>query len=109
MPSYPTVKAEHDVSDEGWSENGRPGSYRFTKMPDGSEGVYGIIFKCPCGCGSVFGGRFVGANPWTWDGNRDSPTVTPSFGCGKSHEAQSVGPDGFHWHGFLTAGVFAGC
>ena len=33
---------------------------------------------------------------WTWDGNREQPTLTPSINCN--------GPSGCGWHGFITAG-----
>jgi len=64
-----------------------------------------LMFNCPCGCGSI-GGIAVGGNPgehpvwkfpiWKWDGNTDTPTVTPSIRF----------MSGCQWHGFLTAGVF---
>jgi hypothetical protein len=70
------------------------GEFKFWRQPEAaSEG--GLHFKCPCGCGALLGVSF-GPNGWTWDGNRDKPTVTPSIrdmaGC--------------LWHGFLTAGEF---
>lgn len=38
----------------------------------------------------------VGAS-WSWDGNREKPTLTPSIHC--------IGV----WHGFLRAGRFESC
>lgn len=68
--------------------------------------VIALTFGCPCGCGAHHGGRFTGPNPWGFDGNEGKPTVTGSFGC----RGGPVGPDGvYHWHGFLTAGVFKEC
>ena len=72
--------------------------------------VLGLTFGCPCGCGAHHGGRFVGIEkPWGFDGNLTKPTVTGSFGCHASHRNESVGADGYHWHGFLKAGVFEEC
>ena len=33
---------------------------------------------------------------WQWDGNEDTPTLTPSIACGM--------PKGCDWHGYMTAG-----
>ena len=33
---------------------------------------------------------------WTWDGNRDAPTLSPSINCN--------GKGGCGWHGFIKAG-----
>ena len=68
-----------------------------------------LAFGCPCGCGTHYGAVFVGPNPWTFDGNVERPTVTPSLGCYPNHESP-VGPDGtYHWHGYLKAGLFEEC
>lgn len=44
----------------------------------------------PVGIGEAF---------WTWDGDEDAPTLTPSVFVNP--------PTG--WHGFITAGVMRGC
>ncbi len=41
------------------------------------EGVTSLIFYCP-GCKSGHTITVSGGNPWTWDGNRVSPTISPS-------------------------------
>ena len=80
-----------------------PGDYFLT--PPDEQGNRRLSFICPCGeghlAGIAVGPQPVSASPagpvWSWDGNEDCPTVTPSInviGC---------------WHGFLTAGVFQGC
>lgn len=62
-----------------------------------------LVFACPCGCGDIGG---IGLPPgnqqgptWTWNGDHDKPTCTPSIrflsGC--------------QWHGYLTDGVFRSC
>lgn len=91
------------------------GAFRYTTLygePDDAP-PSGMNFKCPCGCGSIHGARFRSVEPsaavWTWDGNREKPTVAPSLGLHPSHEGHSVGADGYHWHGFLKAGVFEEC
>jgi Family of unknown function (DUF6527) len=77
---------------------------------DGAGKIVGFIFGCPCGCGSHYGGSTVlSKSGWTWDGNEQKPTMSPSWGCCPNHESP-VGPDGtYHWHGFLKAGVFEEC
>lgn len=84
-----------------------PGAYRFIGPADAPTGLH---FNCPCGCGAMFGARL---NPggWTWDGNREAPTLTPSLGCYPTRgKASSIGMDGvYHWHGHLRAGVFEEC
>ena len=65
-----------------------------------------IIFACPCGgeCAVEPGPRNVylpvarekEGNGWRWDGDWDSPTLTPSI--------QRMG--GCNWHGYLTKGEF---
>ena len=68
------------------------------------EEVVGLNYMCPCGCGDdgylPFRGihlMHIDEHPsWIWDGNIESPTLTPSIlrrgGCG--------------WHGWLKAGKF---
>lgn len=73
--------------------------YRATE-PEGSEPA-GLNFRCPCGCGAMHGiawRRYDGKpGGWTWDGNREAPTCTPSI--------QTYNNDGSpHWHGYLTQG-----
>lgn len=63
-----------------------------------------IGFGCPCGCGVLrvldIGEQKPEARPsWSWDGNRDTPTLSPSV--------RFVGD--CKWHGFLQAGVFTPC
>lgn len=95
------IKVEDDVEPQN------PGEYQF--MPnDSADYIAGIIFMCPCGCGEE--GRIRFSNPsdpereenyptWTWNGDKDNPSLTPSIDrkntCG--------------WHGYLTNGVFKGC
>ena len=38
---------------------------------------------------------------WTWDGNREKPTLTPSIGASA--------PPPYKWHGFLKAGRWEAC
>ncbi len=66
-----------------------------------------LHFVCPCGCGDI-GGIAVakdladrdGNHPiWTWNGDEDKPTTTPSI----------LFTAGCKWHGYLTDGVFRSC
>ncbi len=73
----------------------KPGSYTFFQYgndePDAP--MRGMSFACPCGCGAILGVNF---NRWTWDGNREAPTISPSI--------QHL--DGCRWHGFLRGGYW---
>jgi len=71
----------------------------------------GILFGCPCGCGSMMSVDFAprkGNRPvWDWDGNEARPTLTPRIKILQFNDAgQMIGE---HWHGFLTAGEFRSC
>lgn len=78
-----------------------PGDFKYYRRGDRAEDDArpdGLQFWCPCGCGSLLG---VNLEPgrWTWDGNREAPTVTPSI----------LHMDDCRWHGFLTKGEFLTC
>lgn len=78
--------------------------YRYANEPVGPW--HGLNFRCPCGCDQVGGIAFAGDGPvWSWDGNLDAPTCSPSVGFYgmNSHE------QGHHWHGYLVAGNWEGC
>lgn len=81
--------------DAFWSEPGpAAGSYFI------SEGGTQIHFVCPCGCDQHRILRLNGLEPsWTYDGNIDAPTLTPSM-----RDRNVCG-----WHGFLTAGMWVFC
>lgn len=82
------------------------GHTQFRRAGDGK--ITGMAFGCPCGCGRTYGATWRPGG-WSWDGNEQAPTVTPSLGCYPAGESL-VGPDGtYHWHGYLRAGVFEEC
>lgn len=96
--------------------DGTPGRIRYYRF--GDEAVdgppAGLLFSCPCGCdqvGSIAFRRHVkdGVEQpgpvWIWDGNRELPTCTPSIGFYGANDRKQ----GYHWHGFLTAGEFREC
>lgn len=94
------------------NESNPPGAFKYyahgDPAVDGSK-IIGLNFVCPCGCGLVgsisFGCAASGHPRWTWDGNYEAPTCTPSIGFyGMNDPSQ-----GHHWHGFLTAGEFVPC
>jgi len=74
-----------------------PGAFEF--YVNSAKEIAGMIYMCPCGCGKTGALSFKPANSpsWSWDGNREQPTLTPSV--------HDVG----HWHGFLTKGVWLSC
>lgn len=58
-----------------------------------------LIFVCPCGCGALSAVHVspIDKHPvWSWDGNREKPTLNPSI----------LRTAGCKWHGWLRAGVF---
>lgn len=61
----------------------------------------GILFACPCGCDTITSINFEadGRPQWTWDGNREAPTVSPSVRR----------LDGCQWHGWLRNGEWISC
>lgn len=85
--------------------DGTPGAFSYYAMhgdpPDAPPA--GPHFVRPCGCGAIGGVSFRGSRrpQWSYDGDREKPTCTPSIlftgGCPT------------RWHGFLTAGCFEGC
>jgi hypothetical protein len=77
----------------------------------------GLFYICPCGCGKegylAFEGkqkvqgyarRYDGPT-WEWDGNKESPTLSPSI----LHEQKCVDDVKVHWQGWLRGGVFEDC
>lgn len=70
---------------------------------------HGIMFVCP-GCRSITAIQFYqldGRAMWTWDGNVESPTCTPSILHTKRGDGSKS--DGCGWHGYLTNGEFRSC
>lgn len=88
------------VTDHDLFEVGGPGTVQFTG--DGKGGTSALLIKCP-GCGEASAlPLMTEPNPhshpqWSWDGNREFPTLSPSI-----HHQQGCG-----WHGHLRNGVFA--
>jgi hypothetical protein len=57
----------------------------------GAPGNAGVLAHCPY-CGSIGSARWAGGGPlWTWNGNADSPTLSPSL-----HMPVGSGGCGFH-------------
>ena len=109
--SCTAVRIPDDI-DLVFNEDIAVGSFFFLRQ------VYGVwsgrVIWCrmpythPCGADSWHSLRIV--RPWEpkppkpfwlWNGNHDKPTIKPSIRCGPKGET--------HWHGYLTAGVFAAC
>jgi len=88
-----------------------PGAFEYFvkgQLEGSREKIAGMIFVCPCGCGRTCAIDFKPAESpsWTWDGNREAPTLAPSI-----HRWEGDGKGGrkSHWHGFLRAGVWEKC
>ena len=89
--TYPLRAQRVDNFESYGEENPPPGSYTFESTGKG------LLYICPCGCGKMgfvgFRGKVTPPRPsWEWDGNEESPTLSPSI--------HDVG----HWHGFLKQG-----
>lgn len=88
-----------NVGNQNWPSN--PGELIWTGRL-GKEGIFGIVFCCPCGCGETGAlaldvpGNEGEIERWQWNGDRDKPTLTPSI--------QKT--TGCCWHGYLTDGFF---
>ena len=89
--SVPAVLVQ-DFSDEDRVEAGHWHFYTAYGDPDARNA--GILFGCPCGCGSMFGVGFdthESARPhWHWDGNAERPTLTPSLLIYQMNDAGQV-------------------
>lgn len=57
-----------------------------------------LNFVCPCGCHAVHAAP-LRAGAWTWNGNKEFPSLAPSI--------LSCAP--CKWHGYLTDGIFEEC
>lgn len=83
------------------------GQWAWVVNEEGQDPFY-LVFGCPCGdnCGgasfahnnyiAVTRGKSKDPHQWSWDGDWDTPTLTPSI--------QRRG--GCSWHGYLRKGVF---
>lgn len=80
------------------AEPSAPGEFQFFSPPSD-----GLFYMCPCGCGALGALPFRGTTDehpsWIWDGNADSPTLTPSI----------LRTAGCRWHGYLTRGEWVNC
>jgi hypothetical protein len=94
----------------------QPGAVKFTRYAINdddrevsAENADGMIHGCPCGCGSWSGiwfkGKGRGRAEWTVTGAWPKATLTPSIGI----HHPGGGQGGYHWHGYLRAGVFEEC
>lgn len=80
--------------------------------------VTALAYVCPCGnCGPEYRsaipvneGPHEGRPRWKWNGNKDSPTLTPSIQRRLHIHAHGEHPEyRCDWHGYLTDGVFRSC
>ena len=83
----------------------------YTAYSDAEKSPAGIMFGCPCGCGSLMSVGFdthESRRPrWNWNGEREAITLTPSIAIQQMDA--SGNKVGEHWHGFLTNGEFVSC
>lgn len=118
MPKTTGVAAEL-LEGSGQHERARtiPGAFFYTYYMDAEQqriDDIGIVHSCPCGCGLLSGVSLkefpMSKLPkWTISGPREAPTLNPSVGIfaqGKNTRSAEVEADGYHWHGYLRAGVW---
>ena len=108
MPTQP-IKNEPAIFTPNFGDDDgvTAGAFHYCDGYDGTLDVE-LLFGCPCGCGAL---RAVNIKPygethslWSWDGNRETPTLSPSILIYQLNDSgERIGE---HWHGFLTAGVF---
>lgn len=79
----------------------KPGEYSFYQSKD--RPIAGMNYVCPCDCGATGALDFRPhqSPSWNWDGNKESPTLTPSV-----FRNSDKFPGVCGWHGFLTNGVW---
>lgn len=82
--------------DDIW-ESDQAGAFEFYR--DGDRYPAGIIYACPCGCGThgSLAFRPHESPSWDWDGHSETPTLSQSV--------HKVG----HWHHWLRNGVWESC
>lgn len=101
-----------------------PGEFRFEDMqyhasaPPAPGETGRLNFYCPRGhgvCGAIIiGNGFKPSGPktWQWDGNAESPTLTPSINCLTGKTGNPNFPEeeyaGCGWHAYLQNGEFTG-
>ena len=100
MSAFPTVEGVR-VADLLAAED-QPGAFAyFTAENAAAYGAPdGLFFVCPCGCRGL-GVVTLGGKGWSWNGDRDRPTVTPSVYFNRGEPGE--------WHGYLTEGRWVGC
>ena len=99
--------------DDVWPDDAPVGTFDIEE--NGVEGyplcTARIEFVCPNKqhCSVLLGAQFAKrpkkgkCNIWAWDGNKESPTITPSINCVTHDEdGQPTGCCG--WHGHITGG-----
>lgn len=101
------------------AERRKAGAYQFMYRYDVEAGRntdqrVGIRHACPCGCGAegviwFKGGSLNGSgnapdHEWNVVGDWPKVTLSPSIGFAKSTTTGQ-----YHWHGYLTKGVFEEC
>jgi hypothetical protein len=89
-------------------DNGAPAGAievrRYHWIPGREDEIAGIQHSCPCGCGLLSWLPFNPEHGWTPEQTTDLTKLTlkPSIGM-------FAGQNPYHWHGFLTDGVFKEC
>lgn len=108
------------VADIDHAEAYALGEFEFGRVTDGKISYRMFWVVLPCEGGELHGLPInapdealpdgVGRPMWTWDGNEDQPTITPSVLTWRNQKQ----PDGKEirqevWHGFITRGRAVSC
>lgn len=96
-----------EVTGGGDARAREPGAYSFM-IVDGVR--IGITHACPCGCGMISAMWFegsahlhAGGPEWSVKGEWPKASLSPSIGIRPLTDGK------YHWHGYLTNGVFEEC
>lgn len=89
----------HIVGDSYYQKEIPPGSAKWATDQTGK--IAALILTCPCGCGEICAVSIAppADKGWSWDGNKELPTLTPSI----------LRTEHCRWHGYLTRGEFISC
>jgi Family of unknown function (DUF6527) len=90
------------------------GAFYWTDCDDAGNHYRMLMVKMPADGGEVHGIPIAPAvssgwnkAAWTFDGNEDAPTLSPSIRYGDRNEKHEIVVE--HWHGFIKAGRIESC
>jgi len=101
-----TVSGRHVAS---YGAHERPGDFSWATRDSGV--TTSIVLSCPnCGARHAVGVKPGDPRGWSWNGDRERPTLTPSIFFSSGHVPHGLSDDrtdeqkACRWHGYLTNG-----